>query len=68
MNIDFDTQLAQANLNHRAAQAMDIWGGGFASALAVAYFRADADNQARMLAAWPNLFERYRQMARRTSA
>ena len=63
MNIDFDTQLAQADLNHRAVKAMEKWGGGFASALAVAYFRADADNQARMLAAWPELFERYRLMA-----
>ena len=63
MDIDFDTQLAQADLNHRAAKAMEKWGGGFASALAVAYFHADADNKARILAAWPNLFEHYRRMA-----
>jgi hypothetical protein len=48
--------------NHRAARLMEKLGGGFASALAVAYFRADADNQARILAAWPDLFERYRRM------
>jgi hypothetical protein len=48
--------------NHRAARLMEKLGGGFASALAVAYFRADADNQARILAAWPELFERYRRM------
>lgn len=54
---------AQADENHRAAQAMEKVGGGFASALAAAYFRADADNQARMLAAWPELFERYRRLA-----
>lgn len=48
--------------NHRAARLMEKIGGGFASALAVAYFRADADNQARILAAWPDLFERYRRM------
>ena len=48
--------------NHRAARLMQKLGGGFASALAVAYFHADADNQARILAAWPDLFERYRRM------
>lgn len=48
--------------NHRAARLMEKLGGGFASALAMAYFRADADNQARILAAWPDLFERYRRM------
>ena len=50
--------------NHRAAKTMERMGGGFASALALAYFRADSDNQARILAAWPDLFERYRRIAR----
>ena len=54
--------------NHRAARLMQKLGGGFASALAVAYFHADADNQARMLAAWPELFERYRRMAQDVAA
>ena len=48
--------------NHRAARLMEKIGGGFAAALAVAYFHADADNQARILAAWSDLFERYRRM------
>jgi 2-oxo-4-hydroxy-4-carboxy--5-ureidoimidazoline (OHCU) decarboxylase len=39
-------------------------GGGFASALALAYFRADSDNQARILGAFPDLFEKYRRIAR----
>jgi monomeric isocitrate dehydrogenase len=54
---------ALAESNHRAAQAMESIGGGFASALALAYFRADGDNQARILAAFPDLFEKYRRIA-----
>ena len=50
--------------NHRAAKAMERMGGGFASALAVAYYQADSDNKARILAAWPDLFEKYRRIAR----
>lgn len=55
---------ALTEANHRAAKTMERMGGGFASALALAYFRADSDNQARILAAWPDLFERYRRIAR----
>ena len=62
MNTDFGALLDVAETNHRAAKAMEKWGGGFASALAVAYFHADADNKARILAAWPELFDRYRRM------
>lgn len=54
--------------NLRAVQLMDRMGGGFASALAVAYYRADSDNRARILAAWPDLFEKYRRMAREMHA
>ncbi len=50
--------------NHRAAQYMERMGGGFASALAVAYYRADSDNKARIVGAWPDLFEKYRRIAR----
>lgn len=50
--------------NHRAAQCMERMGGGFASALAVAYYRADSDNKARIVGAWPDLFEKYRRIAR----
>lgn len=56
--------MALAEANHQAAKTMERIGGGFASALAVAYFRADLDNKARILAAWPELFERYRREAR----
>jgi hypothetical protein len=63
MNTDFRELQEVADTNHRAAKAMEKWGGGFASALAVAYFRADPDNKARILAAWPNLFEHYRRMS-----
>jgi hypothetical protein len=41
---------------------MEKIGGGFASALALAYFRADGDNKARILGAFPDLFEKYRQI------
>jgi monomeric isocitrate dehydrogenase len=54
---------ALAEANHRAAQTMEKMGGGFAAALALAYYRADADNQARILGAFPDLFEKYRRIA-----
>jgi len=53
----------RATANHRAAVLMEKVGGGFASALALAYFRADGTNQARILGAFPDLFERYRDWA-----
>jgi hypothetical protein len=53
----------RATWNHRAAQTMEDMGGGFAAALALAYFRADGDNQARILGAFPELFEKYRRIA-----
>ena len=55
---------ALAEANHKAAKTMERMGGGFASALALAYFRADSDNQARILGAFPDLFEKYRRIAR----
>ncbi len=39
--------------NHQAAKTMERMGGGFASALALAYFRADSDNQARIRERFP---------------
>jgi hypothetical protein len=53
----------RATWNHRAAQLMEKIGGGFASALALAYFRADGTNQARILGAFADLFEVYRNRA-----
>ena len=49
--------------NHRAAQMMKQCGGGFASALAEAFFRADLANQARMVGAFADLFAGYRETA-----
>lgn len=54
---------ALAQANHRAATLMQLQGGGFASALGVAYHRADADNEIRILGAFPELFEKYRRIA-----
>ena len=53
---------ALAQANHRAAALMQAYGGGFASALGLAYHRADSGNQARILGAFGHLFERYRRM------
>jgi hypothetical protein len=53
----------RATWNHRAAQVMEKIGGGFASALALAYFRGDGTNQARILGAFGDLFELYRNRA-----
>ena len=55
---------ALADSNHRAAAHMQRIGGGFASALGLAYQRADRDNQARILGAFADLFEKYRELAR----
>ena len=53
----------RATWNHRAAQLMEKIGGGFASALALAYFRGDGTNQARILGAFGDLFDLYRNRA-----
>lgn len=42
-----------------AAHEMDRIGGGFASAIATAYFRADSDNKARLLLTFGDLFSRH---------
>jgi len=57
------TLAERATWNQRAAQLMEKIGGGFASALALAYFRADGTNQALILDAFANLFEVYRNRA-----
>lgn len=53
----------RATWNHQAAQLMERQGGGFAAALAGAYFRADLGNQARILQAFGDLFAEYRDQA-----
>jgi len=57
------TLAERATWNQRAAQLMEKMGGGFASALALAYFRGDGTNQARILGAFGDLFEVYRNRA-----
>lgn len=44
---------------HKAAHKMSQYGGGFASAIAEAFFRADSNNEQRLIRAFPELFERY---------
>jgi len=48
-----DSELAQA------AHNMKGYGGSFAEAIALAYFRGDSVNQDRVVLAFPELFERY---------
>ena len=43
----------------KAARNMERYGGGFAEAIALAYFRGDDTNQLRVVEAFPELFERY---------
>ena len=45
-------------------QAMDRYGGGFVRALARAASLADADNLARLKAAWPEYWAQYAEIAR----
>ena len=43
----------------KAAHRMESEGGGFASAIALAFFRADSTNQVLLIDAFGHLFERY---------
>jgi len=43
----------------KSARTMERYGGGFAEAIALAYFRGDGPNQVRVVEAFPELFERY---------
>lgn len=44
---------------HRAAENMEDFGGGFAAAIALAYFRADSHNKPRIVQAFAELFEKF---------
>ena len=44
---------------YKAAYEMEVMGEGFASAIALAFFRADSDNKQRLITAFDFLFERY---------
>lgn len=48
----------------KVSAAMIAYGGGFVSALAVAWRHADEDNAARLEAAWPEYIEKYRMIAK----
>jgi hypothetical protein len=50
------TYLTEAQL-HKAAQYLETREGGFANAIALAYYRADKDNQRILLNAFAPLFE-----------
>ena len=50
--------MSESELN-KAALNMRVYGGGFAEALALAYFRADSVNQDRLVLAFSELFENY---------
>ena len=50
------------NLKYWLGHAM-IYGGAFAAALGRAVLRADDDNYQRLQTAFPELFERYRELA-----
>ena len=44
---------------HRTWEIAQQYGGGFVSALALAWFKADRGNKARIEAAFPHLIEEY---------
>lgn len=50
------------NMTHEqlqeAADYLETKEGGFANAIALAYYRADGDNQRKLVAAFGDLFER----------
>lgn len=48
---------------HEAALRMQRMGGGFATSVAEAWFRADSGNRARLEAAFEDLFNRYSEEA-----
>jgi hypothetical protein len=58
--LDYTPHMTDSQL-YEAAYEMDRSGGGFASAIANAFFRADGDNQKRLLAAFGDLFEKFNQ-------
>lgn len=43
---------------HEAANYLETREGGFANAIALAYYRADSNNQRKLVETFRNLFER----------
>lgn len=52
------SEMSESDL-YAAAYQMEAMGGGFASAIATAFFRADSVNKQRLIQAFPELFEKY---------
>lgn len=50
---------------YEAAYAMEREGGGFASAIAIAFYRADKENRKLLLQSFMPLFERFYNISRR---
>ena len=53
---------------HRTVVAMETYGGAFVKALAVACWRADEENFARIKATWNIYWDRYTAIAEREQA
>lgn len=44
---------------YETIERMEAYGGGFASALAIAYTKADPSNKQKIIQTWPELFEEF---------
>jgi len=51
--------------DYAVVQAMRVYGGSFASAVAAAFDHADADNTLRLKVAFPEMWDEYTELARR---
>jgi hypothetical protein len=49
--------------DYEIVAAMDAFGGSFARAIAAAWYKADHENQARIKAAFPDLWAEYTELA-----
>ena len=52
--------------DHDTIKAMQLYGGSFAKALSFAALKADSENLKKIKATWPEMFQTYEMMARRT--
>lgn len=48
--------------DYEILEAMTVYGGSFASALAGAFGRADSENYSRLKTAFPELWDEYREL------
>lgn len=56
--MDYTPDMTDSQL-YKAAHEMEAMGGGFASAIALAFFRADGHNKRRLLYAFGDLFVQF---------